>query len=1105
MKSFMKSKKAIAIAGILGGILVIAGIITAVFVIKPGDKGDDGKKSEDENSVDLTIKELKIPNSSDIRGSITLPLTNDTYKTTITWSTDKEEVIDCVAKGDIPAGVVHRQKEDVKVTLTATVKKGNVKKEKKIKITVKAAPETKEFTDYLFFSFKGDGGAADQQIFLSASNDGNNWKDLNEGNNILNVSNAKEGDIGVRDPFIIRSPEGDKFYLIATDLCIGTGKGTHTWGTAQGIATSSKCIRVWESTDLVNWSDSWLAKIGVVTSAFTWAPEVIWDESTQMYMIYWAAGNTKDPSDITSPAQNRTWYVLTRDFKTFTKPAPYAVSVNGKGQIDMSIIHAGDNTYYRISSSPPDIMIEKSTTGLFGEWSKVTSLQELGLKYGAVDNATPGITIVEGPELFKYNKDDCPKDANGEITQLWGILVDNYGGVGYFPLVTTDLGTTDGSLYYEPEYNFDMTKKRHGAILTITAEEYAAVMEKWGQNIEQDTEVNDEPKADTPVLKYDFEKLDGQTVKDVSNGNGTSEDAAIFGKATIVKDDEKGNVLYLDGTNGTYLQFPTGFFDNRNEMTISMDVKSMLSDGNYFTFTYGLNSDKYAFLRIRGNAVRHAITTSSYGSEYEIAGTGAAQGTWQNITLVIDGKKADLYIDGNYVTTSNFGVKTSNLGKNLIAYLGKSFYGADRYFKGYFDNVTIYNRALSKTEIYTSLGIKDQAVYSINSEDKNVAGFILEPDKKKIQISLLKNTATKEELKNVNITFNLSDNASMESNTVSLDLTSEKKVEITFNGTKETWTVTGDIGTNPVLNGQYADPDIDCFNGVYYIYPTTDGYPGWGGYQFHCFSSKDMVNWTDEGIILDVRNDKANGAENSNGYQGVPWADGNAWAPTIEEKNGKYYFYFCAKRANGDSCIGVAVADSPTGPFTAMDEPLLTPEKVKSEAGISGGQVIDPSIFTDDDGKSYMLWGNGYGAIVQLGDDMVSVVEGTYKKYSNTVDLRESIVVIKRNGLYHFTWSCDDTGSENYRVNYGYSTSLYGDIAFAGTVLSKDVSNGILGTGHQSLYYDKKTDKCYMAYHRFVTPLGKFKNDFGIHRETCIDEVTFDEETGLMNIIKPTH
>ncbi len=93
----------------------------------------------------------------------------------------------------------------------------------------------------------------------------------------------------------------------------------------------------------------------------------------------------------------------------------------------------------------------------------------------------------------------------------------------------------------------------------------------------------------------------------------------------------------------------------------------------------------------------------------------------------------------------------------------------------------------------------------------------------------------------------------------------------------------------------------------------------------------------------------------------VSWADKNAWAPAIAERDGKYYFYFCAEQQ-----IGVAVADCPAGPFKdALGGPLVAKGRLT-------GQMIDPAVFTDDDGQSYLYWGNGHGYVVPLNADMVS-------------------------------------------------------------------------------------------------------------------------------------
>lgn len=290
---------------------------------------------------------------------------------------------------------------------------------------------------------------------------------------------------------------------------------------------------------------------------------------------------------------------------------------------------------------------------------------------------------------------------------------------------------------------------------------------------------------------------------------------------------------------------------------------------------------------------------------------------------------------------------------------------------------------------------------------------------------------------------------------------------------------------NPVLEGLWADPDLVRFGEDYYIYPTTDGIKGWGGSAFSVFKSKKLRDFTRQNVIVDLTTEQ------------VPWAVGNAWAPCIAEKNGKYYYYFCGKRSDGQSCIGVAVSDNPTGPFKSSEEPLLTPELIKAE-NLRMDQMIDPSIYQEE-GRDYLLFGNGdSGAIVELNEDMISYKEGTVKEYQGLVDFREAVEVFKRGGLYHFTWSCDDTGSENYHINYGISKSLFGPVEYLYPVLEKYPERNILGTGHHSIFKETEEDSYYIAYHRFGTPLENYpEGEKGYNRETCISPVDFDEE-GLM-------
>lgn len=284
---------------------------------------------------------------------------------------------------------------------------------------------------------------------------------------------------------------------------------------------------------------------------------------------------------------------------------------------------------------------------------------------------------------------------------------------------------------------------------------------------------------------------------------------------------------------------------------------------------------------------------------------------------------------------------------------------------------------------------------------------------------------------------------------------------------------------NPVLDGLYADPDIAFFDGKYYIYPTSDGFTDWSGTKFSVFSSDDGVDFKNEGVIIDVASPQ------------VKWAVGSAWAPCIAEKDGRYYFYFCAKEQSGISAIGVAVADTPTGPFIAKDTPIITMDIMRRN-NIKMGQTIDPSIYIEN-GEYYILFGNCEGAVARLSDDMMSIDEKTLSNINGLTDFREAVTVFKKGDKYHFTWSCDDTGSENYHVNYGVADSLYGEVQFVRTILEKDAKRDILATGHHSILRLESEDKYIIAYHRFATPLKKYPTGKGFNREVCLATLDFDE------------
>ncbi len=298
---------------------------------------------------------------------------------------------------------------------------------------------------------------------------------------------------------------------------------------------------------------------------------------------------------------------------------------------------------------------------------------------------------------------------------------------------------------------------------------------------------------------------------------------------------------------------------------------------------------------------------------------------------------------------------------------------------------------------------------------------------------------------------------------------------------------------NPVLKGYYADPDIIYAKktGKYYLYPTTDGFNEWSGHYFKTFSSIDLINWKDEGVILNLWTD-------------VTWANEKAWAPCIIEKKVKdaykYYYYFTAAGK-----IGVAVADDPTGPFIDSGAALID----SLPDGVVKGHQIDPDIFCDPEtGKYYLYWGNTYMAVAELNDDMMSLKPGTTKiLIPNARYYGEGAHVFYRKGRYYFSWSAWDTRKPSYHVRYVVSDSPIGPIdpSQYKVLLQKNEEQGLLATGHHSTINIHGTDNWAIVYHRFWYPKGKdMGRAAGFHREVCIDNMEFDQNRDIIEI-KPTH
>ena len=225
--------------------------------------------------VTSALDTLTIPNIEDVRGNLLLPTSLDGLEFSIAWESNDTSVI-------ASDGVVNRQAVDTNVTLIASVDYDGTTSKRELIATVPKAHKIGSFEGYVFAYFTGN-SIEGEQIYLAASNgnDALHWSQLNGGKPILR---STLGTKGLRDPFLIRSPEGDKFFLIATDLSIGSGT---SWG--DSVRIGSRYLEVWESKDLKTWSAQRHVLVSPATAGNTWAPEAYYDTNLGAYVVFWAS------------------------------------------------------------------------------------------------------------------------------------------------------------------------------------------------------------------------------------------------------------------------------------------------------------------------------------------------------------------------------------------------------------------------------------------------------------------------------------------------------------------------------------------------------------------------------------------------------------------------------------------------------------------------------------------------------------------------------------------------------------------------------------------------------------------------------------------------
>lgn len=299
---------------------------------------------------------------------------------------------------------------------------------------------------------------------------------------------------------------------------------------------------------------------------------------------------------------------------------------------------------------------------------------------------------------------------------------------------------------------------------------------------------------------------------------------------------------------------------------------------------------------------------------------------------------------------------------------------------------------------------------------------------------------------------------------------------------------------NPVFEGWYADPEGIVFGNEFWIYPTfSDDYEK--QVFFDAFSSKDLITWEKHSKILDTTI--------------IGWARQAMWAPSVVEKNGKYFFFFGANdlqrkgsvyfdknnSVNQTGGIGIAVADSPGGPFTDyLGKPLI--DNFHNDA-----QPIDQFVCKDYDNQYYMFYG-GWGKcnLVKLNEDFTGFIpweDSTIFKDVTPENYVEGSMLFQRHGKYYFMWSEGGWTNGTYKVAYGIADKITGPFQRIGTILESDESVAT-GAGHNSVINIPGTDRWLIVYHRRPIP-----NEDRDHRVTCIDKLEFNDD-GTIKPVKMT-
>lgn len=299
---------------------------------------------------------------------------------------------------------------------------------------------------YLFVHFREKTTPDGEQVYFGISRDGFHWEQVNEGTPVLW---SYLGECGVRDCSILRCQDG-KFRILATDLSLSYRyHREYKLDWPKISRTGSKCLSMWESEDLVHWSEQRLLQLGDDDFGCLWAPDMIYDAGHDDYVIHWSSSHAEN--DFGNMA---IYCCRTRDFRTFTKPKRL-YRKESAGVIDSAIYEERGKYYLFLKSdADPERIILLSADDVEGPYERVPAFDEsmLAIEAGLYEGAT-AVRIDDG---------------------RWCLFLDYYGvpgaGQGYVPFLA-DCLASGRFIRADEDFQFPYGYK-HGTVISITSEEY---------------------------------------------------------------------------------------------------------------------------------------------------------------------------------------------------------------------------------------------------------------------------------------------------------------------------------------------------------------------------------------------------------------------------------------------------------------------------------------------------------------------------------------------------------------------------------------------------------------------------------------------------------